>query len=549
MAKKRKQPKNQNQQKSKRLSIDYDKALKETRAAVKALDRRVLKSVPKGVRYDWLNNTSFNNVVYPKDKIPDKLLRLVERRNGVVGAIITLRIQQALEFCHISDDKDTPGWEVALKDPKKSLSSKQKNQKEFLENLLMNTHRDDYELQDVLNNNDTFKSLITKYVRDRYLIDKVVWELERDRAGRVVAIWCLDGATILPVLPGGFYGSTSQVGQGTFSGGYSKINEAIQKAKLENIPPVDEISYIQELYYGNSGGGIAAAFRETDLIYDLGNELNDIMYYKQGMSVVEKANIAIVAFINSITFNSNGLSRGSIPKVAVAMGKDSSYTEEQLEDMQDEWAANFEAMDGQWNIPLLNGDAKILNMLPNNRDMEYQKYMEFTGALTCSIMGADSAEIGLRLNQAQAVLSENQDAKQLFSKNRGVREMLGGFAYIVNRLLKNSGYDFAEDFKFRFNGLSTEDKSHEADLLKQKVETHMTVDEVRAERDLKPLPDGQGEIILNAVFMQNKQAAEMAGQEGMEGEGEEGFGGFSDEETDDMVNDAMFDMNKAVRLI
>lgn len=542
MAKKRKQ---KNQQPSQKNNvIDYNKALKDARSAVKSLDKRVLKSVPKGVQYDWLNNTSFNNVVYAKDKIPDNLLRLIERRNGIVGSIITLRIQQALEFCHISDDKDNPGWEIALKDPKRSLSSQQKKQKEFLENLLKNTHRDDYEgLEPVT---DTFKDLMIKFVRDRYLIDKIVWEMERDKKGQLAAIWVMDGATILPVLPGGFYGSTSQIGNAAYSG-FNKLSEEIRKAKIEDIPPIDEISYIQELFYGNSGGGITAAFRETDVIYDLGNELNDIRYFKQGLSVVEKANIAIVAFINSITFNSNGLSRGSIPKIAVAMGKDSNYTQEQLEDAQDEWAANFESMDGQWNIPLLNSDAKILNLLPNNRDMEYQKYMEFTGALTCSIMGADSAEIGLRLNQAQSVMSENQDAKQIFSKNRGVREMLGGFAYIVNRLLKFSGYDFAEEFIFRFNGLSTEDKSHEAELLKNKVTTHMTVDEVRAEHDLKPLPEGLGEIILDSVFMQNKQAAEMAEQGDMEGE--EDFGGFSDEETDDMVDEAMSGMNKAVRLI
>ncbi len=329
------------------------------------------------------------------------------------------------------------------------------------------------------------------------------------------------------------------------------MQSEIRKAKLEGIPHIDEIAYVQELLYGTSGGGVTAAFKETDVVYDLGNQLNDVRYYKQGLSVTEKANIAIVAFMNSITFNSNGLSKGAIPKIAVAMGKESGYTEEQLEDAQDDWAGNFEAMDGQWNIPLLNSDAKILNLLPNNRDMEYQKYMEFAGALICSTMGVDSSEVGLRLNQAQAVLSENSDGKQIFSKNRGVREMLGGFAYIANKFLKSSGYDFAQDFCFRFNGLSTEDKSHEAELLKQKVETHMTIDEVRAEKDLKPLPDGEGEIILNAVFMQNKQAAEMAQQEGMEEEGDEesGFGGFSDNEVDGMVDETMKGMGKAVRLM
>ena len=529
--------------------INYDNAYKQARDAVKNLDKKVLKSINKGIQYDWLNNSSFNNVIYPKDKIPDRLLRLIERRNGIVGAIITLRIQQAIEYSQVSDDPDTPGWDFELKDSKETLSKERLKQLEFLRDFLLNTHRDDYVSLEP--KTDTFRDLITKYVRDRILIDKVVWEVERDRKGMAAALWVLDGATIIPVLPGGFYGSTSLIGVG-LGGGINKVSEAIRKARLENIPPIEEISYVQELLYGSSGGGITAAFRESDLIYDISNQLNDVRYYKQGFSVVEKANMAVVAFINSLSFNSNGLSRGAIPKIAIAMGKESGYTQGQLEDAEDEWAANFMSVDGQWNVPLLNGDAKVLNLLPTNRDMEYQKYMEFTGALTCAICGVDAAEIGLRLNQAQQVLSENQDAKQLFSKNRGTREMLNGFAFIINRFLRVSGFPFAKDWRFKFNGLSVGDKSFEADLRKKDVETIKMVDEIRAEMDLPPLPDKLGQVTLDSAFMQNKQAMEMAAQQGgMEGGGDDegGFGGFSDEDADSMADEAMAGLAKAVRLI
>jgi hypothetical protein len=528
-------------------SPDYEAAYRDARESIKNLDRKILKSINKGIQYDWLNNTSFNNVIYPKDKIPDRLLRLIERRNGIVGSVITLRIQQAIEYSQISNDPDVPGWNFILKDPKGTIEGPKIKQREFLQNFMMNTHRDDYESLEP--KTDTFRDLLTKYVRDRYLIDKVVWEVERDRKGMAAALWVLDGATIIPVLPGGFYGSTSLIGVG-MGPGINKVSEAIRQARLENVPPMEEIAYVQELLYGSSGGGITAAFRESDLIYDIANPLNDVRYYKQGFSVVEKANMAIVAFMNSLSFNSNGLARGAIPKIAIAMGKDSGYTQDQLEDAEDEWAANFMSMDGQWNIPLLNGDAKVLNLLPNNRDMEYQKYMEFTGALTCAIMGVDSAEIGLRLNQAQNVLSENQDAKQLFSKNRGTREMLNGFSYIVNRFLKSSGFPFADEWIFKFNGLSIGDKSFEADLRKKDVESIKTIDEVRAEMDLPPLPNGEGQIILNSVYAQIKQASMMSQDQGDMGGGDEGgFGGFSDEDADSMADEAMAGLEKSVRLI
>ena len=244
----------------------------------------------------------------------------------------------------------------------------------------------------------------------------MLWEVERDRQGRAVAMWVIDGATIYPVLPGGFYGSSSMIVSGLQTG-HSALSEKIRKARLENVPPIEQIAYVQELLYGMGGGGICAAFTIKDMIYDIANDLNDVRYYKQGFSLVEKANQAVVSFINSLSYNSNGLSKGAIPKIAISMGKDSGYTQDQLEDFQDQWLANFEGVDGQWNIPLLNADAKVLPLMNSNRDMEYQAFLEFTGALTCAVMGADPAEAGLRFSQAQQVMSENSDGKQKFSKN------------------------------------------------------------------------------------------------------------------------------------
>lgn len=546
-------------------------AYKDGAAAVKAIDKQLFRSVPKGVQYDYLNNVNYNNVVYAKDKIPDRLLRLCERRNPVVGAITTLRIQQGIEYCHVSHNKDVPGWEVALKDEKKTMNAQQDRQKIFLEEFIKRGRIDDYMVNGVNDEPPSMRERMTMYMRDRILIDKICWEIERDRQGRAIAMWTLDGATIYPVLPGGFYGSSSMIVSGLMAG-HSELSEKIRKARLESTPPTEQIAYVQELLYGMGGGGICAAFRNTDLLYDIANDLNDIRYYKQGFSLTEKANQAVVAFINSMSYNSNGLSKGAIPKVAIAMGRDSNFQQDALEDMQDEWMANFEGVDGQWNIPLLNGDAKVLNLLQSNRDMEYQAFLEFTGALTCAVMGVDPAEAGLRFSQAQQVLSENMDGKQKFSKNRGLSDLLGGFAYMVNKFLDTCGYDFANDFVFRFNGLTTEDKGFEADLRKKDVETSKTVNEVRKEMGQKPLE--HGDIILNAQYiqyvLQKEQAEQMSmgqGGDGMpqmgndfgggaqgseEGDGqeEEGFGGS---DIDSLVDDAMSGidskMQKAFRLI
>ena len=101
-----KKNKNKNLQPNNIQKDPYIDAFNAGRAAVKNADRQLMRSVPKGVQYNWLHNVQYNNVVYPIDKIPDRLLRLIERRNPVVGSIITLRIQQGIEYSHVSHDKD-----------------------------------------------------------------------------------------------------------------------------------------------------------------------------------------------------------------------------------------------------------------------------------------------------------------------------------------------------------------------------------------------------------------------------------------------------------
>lgn len=540
------------------IADTYNRAYKEGRAAVKELEKRLSLSVPSGVKYDQLNNISYNNVVYQRDKIPDRILKMVERRNPVVAAGITLRIQQALEYSNISHDKDVPGWEFVPRDEKQQMTPKMEKQKLFLEYLLEKGHSSDYTSFDGVDEPSYFRERITQYVRDRITIDKVCWEIERDLKGRAIALWTLDGATVFPVLPGGFWGSCSMITAG-MGGGYTELAEKIRQARLTNVPPVEKIAFVQELLYGMSGGGIAAAFTNKDMIYDISNDLNDVRYYKQGFSVIEKANIAITAFINSLSYNSNGLSRGAIPKVAISMGKESGYTEEQLEDLQDEWMANFEGVDSQWNIPLLNGDAKVLNLLPSNRDMEYQSYLEFTGALTFACMGIDPTECGLRFNQATQIMSENSDGKQKFSKNRGLAEMLTSFAYTTNRFLELSGYDFAKDWDFRFNGLSFEDKGFEADLREKAIRTDTTINESRIKRGDKPIK--YGDIIANPQFIQyimNKEQQEQQGQDQSDNQNDFGSDDTEDDDLDSTVDDAMNEalgsdssqkMEKAFRLI
>ena len=146
-----------NDNKQGQLNVAYQDAME----VFKRLDKRIKLSTPKGFQFDYLNNIEYNNIVYPRDKIPDRLLRLVEGRNSVVGSVITLRIQQGYEYSEITHDKDVPGWEFALKDKDATPTPEQEKQKLFLENFMTNLGIDNDPIE--IFKRDSFKSLLTKF--------------------------------------------------------------------------------------------------------------------------------------------------------------------------------------------------------------------------------------------------------------------------------------------------------------------------------------------------------------------------------------------------
>ncbi len=199
------------------------------------------------------------------------------------------------------------------------------------------------------------------------------------------------------------------------------------------------------------------------------------------------------------------------------MGKESEYSVEQLEELQEEWIANFEGVHGQWRIPLLNGDVKVLDLLKSNRDMEYQKFMDTVASIICAVYGISPEELGLRFTTGGSIMTDNADPKQKSSRSRGLNDLLGDIAGTINKLMRLCGW--ADKYVFEFTGIEPADKAENSKLRKEAVETYKTVNEARAEEDLEPIEGG--DILLNSVFIQNKMS--QAGQPGGDVEEKKGY--------------------------
>ncbi len=166
--------------------------------------------------------------------------------------------------------------------------------------------------------------------------------------------------------------------------------------------------------------------------------------------------------------------------------------------------------------------------------MEFNAWMDFLIKIACSMFGMDPIEVNFQygnVGQKNTLKESSNREKITESKERGLRPLLEFIADCINEQII---WPINEAFCLEFVGLDAMTRSDAADLAGKRVKTIMTVDELRAEDDLPPLPDGLGEVILDPVYLQHMQAKTMGGgEEGMPGEegefGEEGAEGEEEE--------------------
>lgn len=462
--------------------------------------------------------------------VPDYILREMEKKSPIIGSCVDLRIRQIRRFSMPSAEDTDPGFKIKMLKEEKNPSKETLAEIEAIQNFFYNcglTNFNGWEIR------ETLHDVMTMMVRDYLTIDKIAIELRKSRSGKIVDFWIHDAATIRRVAPGGYRGRKNDFDSRMWVTWTDEFFEKLRAAKIENLPPLEEIAYVQEI-----DGGYVAAFRFNELIFDSMNKRSDIKYRYTGFSPTEKSIVATTAFLYALAYNAEAFNTGAIPKIGIGF-EDGGKSKQQLEEYQDQWMANFMGVKGQWRVPMFNGKINVIDFMKSARDMEYSEYLQMTGSFTCSIFGVDPAEIGLRFNQAQNVLSENIEGKMQFSKDRGLHDILGGIENVMNKIMRICGW--SNRYRFEFTGLKPQDKELISRMRTESVKRDKTINEIRAEQDLPP--DKYGDIILDPTYMQYRM---MQMQNEQQGQGDDDMSGFDEgdsrpdeeDETRDVVDEA-----------
>jgi len=239
-------------------------------------------------------------------------------------------------------------------------------------------------------------------------------------------------------------------------------------------------------------------------------------------------------------------SQGSAPKGIIQL--EGNVPQDQLNEFRRQWHAQIMGVFNAWRTPIINtpsGKLNYVDLSRSNKQMEYSNWIDYLIKIACAVYLIDPSEIGFDMRggaqTAQPPVFESHgESKQKMSRDKGLRPLLRFLQTEVNKDIVYRVYDGRYEFEFVGLDAKTEEQLQEMRL--KEVQNFKTIDEIRAEYDLKPLGhDMGGDVIMNSAYlsylnqlaMQKMQEGQGGGpgggedfgqEEGAEGEEQPDFG-------------------------
>lgn len=421
-----------------------------------------------------------------------EILREIAQKTGPIASIHQLRAMQIRAASQISYNDDEVGIRVKIKDRKRSPDKKEQKTIEEIEQFILNSGYTDFEGAE--ERTDRLIEMNEMLNRELLTIDQVAITTRRNRKGKLIDYWLLDGATIKRTI----------------------VNKGFEGDK--------KIKFVQEVE-----SKIIETFTDDEMVFYCSNRRADIKKRNYGYSFIEMCLDLITSWLFGMAYNKEFFNTHSMPKGIISFdNQNQSLDRRDLEELQREWISMFRGIKGMWKTPFLQYGAKYQSIGPNNRDMEYDKYIQQISAWVFSIHGTDPQELGLRLNQARSSFNESHDKQAAFSHDRGLNFQLFNIAEIYNEIIwKNEEW---KPFIVAPTGLKARNPLEEVKVDDMQIKSYMTVNQKLKEKDLPP--DPYGDIILDSNYIQYRiQMEQMKKQEEMQqqqsqfgGQQENGFG-------------------------
>lgn len=414
----------------------------------------------------------------------------------VVADVIGARVKQVQMFCELPEDRYSSGFRVRRRDWRdRKPTKKDEKRARGLEQLLLHTGYHDYKEP---HKTVSLSEFAGTFIHDSLTYDQAVFEAVPDRLGRPSYMALTDPSTIRLLDPG---------------------------ARSPGDPFCVQVI----------NGAIVTSFTHDELAFCIRNPRSGIRSYGYGTSEIETLVKEITGFLWGMDYNRKFFTQGSATKGVLNFK--GTIPDRHLQSFRRQWYAMVSGVTNAWRTPITNAEElQWINMQMSNRDMEYSAWMDFLIKIICARYNIATEEVNFsygNTGQSQAMGSAPIEEKLKASRDLGLRPLVRWLFVQLNRYFLQR---IDPDFEAIPVGLDEKGVEAETDLLQKQTKVYMTVDEARAAVELPPLPDGQGEVILDPTWLQFVQGKEA--QAGFD-EGEEeppmpdDDGGFAVADEDD----------------
>jgi hypothetical protein len=427
----------------------------------------------KGLRVDPFQVLTALTYKDKPSSISYDILRAMAARDVVVSAIIQTRIAQVSSLWRPStQDAYGRGWTIRTRDPKKKLTPAEEKFVRWMEMFILKCGYTENKQR------DNFLTFLKKIIRDRLVLDQVAVEIVRNRKGLPAEFYALDGATIRLVVD-----------------------------KDGNITGYKQVVF----------GQPRVEFDLDELVFAVANPRSDLRVNGYGFSELEMLMHVITSHLYAEEYNRRFFSHGAIP-TGLLVSKGAEITQEQLYFFQRVWESTLAGVVASHRIPVLSvpagGSVEWIELMKSNKDMEWGRWIDYLINCACAVYLIDPAEVNFPpRGEGRPLFEKGQEAKLVYSKDKGLRPLLN---FIESIITENFVWPYSEDFVFEFEGIDVLEEERQAELIDRETRVYKTINEVRLEMDLPPLP--YGDIIRDSHYMQLMMFGGMAGVTPTKGE-------------------------------
>lgn len=427
-------------------------------------------------------------------------LRAIMFKMPIVSSIILTRLGQLETFAKPQHDRYSMGYRLKLRDSEKEPTKQDRLWIRDMEGLIQHTG-----VCEDPRHRDNFKQFIVKLMYDSMVYDQACFEVVPNKKGQPSQWYAVDASTIR----------------------LADTASAYMKKKMR-----EDTRYVQ-IY----DGMIIAEYSEEELCFGVRNPRTDLRLYGYGSAELEMVMTTVTSLLWAFQYNQRFFSQGSATKGILNFK--GPIPEHQLKGFRRHWYNMLSGVENAFRTPITNADElQWISMQENNKDMEFSAWADFNIKICAAIFKMNPVEVNFQygnMGQKNALAAESNKEKITESKQRGLYPLL---TFLAEQINTHIIWPTNPNYELEFVGLDAGTQDDTAKLNQMRVKTTRTIDELRAEDDLEPMPDGMGEVILDPVYLQwaqIKQAQEQGlpppGMNG--GNGFNGFGGNGNGNGDD----------------